>query len=52
MTEIMLVILSALLPILTISAFIIGYNMNTTRKLFKKKEERTMLERIDDAKIY
>lgn len=59
MTElIIIVILSALLPIFTITAFIVGYNVNATKKIFKhtKKHAPTadeiMLERIDNATVY
>lgn len=55
-----LIVMSALMPILTITAFVIGYNVNADRKIMrikcKKKEEKTedekMLERIDSAKVY
>ena len=55
-----LIIMSALMPILTITAFVVGYNVNADRKIMrikrKKKEEKTedekMLERIDSARIY
>ena len=59
MTElIIIVILSAFLPIFTITAFIVGYNVNATKKIFKhtKKSAPTadeiMLERIDNATVY
>ena len=58
MELIVIVILAFLLPIMTISAFIIGYNVNATRKILKpkpKKREQTedekMLERIDNARV-
>ena len=55
-----LIIMSALMPILTITAFVVGYNVNADRKILrikrKKKEEKTedekMLERIDSARVY
>jgi hypothetical protein len=53
-----IIILSALLPIFTITAFIVGYNVNATKKIFKhtKKHVPTadelMLERIDNATVY
>lgn len=55
-----LIVMSALMPILTITAFIIGYNVNAEKKILRfkrrKKEEKTedekMLERIDSAKVY
>ena len=54
-----IIVLSALLPIFTITAFIIGYNVNAERKIFKpkkvKKKEPTadeiMLDRIDKATV-
>lgn len=55
-----LIVMSALMPILTIAAFVVGYNVNAERKILRirrrKKEEKTedekMLERIDAAKVY
>lgn len=55
-----LIVMSALMPIMTITAFVIGYNVNADRKIMrikrKKKEKKTedekMLERIDSAKVY
>jgi type IV secretory pathway component VirB8 len=55
-----LIVMSALMPILTIAAFVVGYNVNADRKILrikrKKKEEKTedekMLERIDSARVY
>ena len=59
MTElIFIVILAALLPIFTITAFIVGYNINAKKKIFKhtKKSAPTadeiMLQRIDNATVY
>lgn len=58
MELIVITILSVLLPIMTIAAFVIGYNTNATRKILKpkpKKREQTedekMLERIDNARV-
>ena len=58
MTElIIIVILSALLPIFTITAFIIGYNVNAQKKIFKRAkkskstEDEVMLERLDKATV-
>lgn len=60
MELIIIVILAALLPIMSISSFIIGYNMTAPKKVHikrKKKEEREMtedeimLDRIDKARI-
>ena len=54
-----IVVLAALLPIFSITAFIVGYNVNAQKKIFvpKKKEEHEltedekMLERIDKARV-
>lgn len=61
MEIIALIIMAALMPILTITAFIVGYNVNANKKIGtgiirKKKHEPTddekMLQRIDNAKVY
>ena len=60
MTLIILIIFSFLLPICTIAAFIIGYNVNANKKIFAPKQKPTaeqlerdeFLERIDKAKVY
>lgn len=61
MEIIALIIMAALMPILTITAFIVGYNVNANKKIGtgiirKKKHELTddekMLQRIDNAKVY
>lgn len=56
--EIALIVLACLLPVFTITAFIIGYNVNAQKKIFKmpkKKAEPTedevMLDRIDKATV-
>lgn len=54
-----IIVLAALLPIMSISSFLIGYNVNAQKKLLvpKKKEKREqtedekMLERIDNARV-
>ena len=53
-----IIVLTALLPIMTIAGFVVGYNVNATRKIFKmpaKKKEPTadeiMLDRIDKATV-
>lgn len=59
MELIAIIILSALLPIMTISAFIIGYNVNAQRKIMQIKKSKKsepsadeqMLERINKATI-
>lgn len=59
MMEIYVLIMAVLMPILVITAFIIGFNVNAPKKILKKKpkavkktEEQTMLERIDNAQVY
>lgn len=54
-----LIIMAAIMPILTIAAFIIGYNINTPQpnKIFSKPKktaltvEKDLLARIDKAHI-
>lgn len=54
-----LMAMSFLMPICTITAFVIGYNINAQKKILKlkpkKKKEKTedeiMLERIDNARV-
>ena len=58
MELIIIAVLAALLPIMTIAGFVVGYNVNAPRKIFRlpaKETEPTadeiMLERIDKATI-
>lgn len=57
MELIIIAVLAALLPIMTITAFVIGYNCNAQKKILKphKKsrptEDQIMLDRIDKATI-
>lgn len=57
MELIAVLILSGLLPIFTITAFVIGYNVNAPKKLFKRSKKRVptedeaMLERIDKVTL-
>ena len=60
MELIVIAVLAVLMPIMTIAAFIIGYNMNAPKKIRvapKKEEKREltedekMLERIDKARV-
>lgn len=59
MELIAIIVLAALLPVMSISSFLIGYNVNAPRKILapKKKEKREMsedekmLERIDNARV-
>ena len=57
MELIIIAILAALLPICTITAFVIGFNCNAPRKILhhskkaKPTPDEIMLERIDKATI-
>ena len=57
MELIIIAVLAILLPIMTITAFVIGYNCNAPKKILKphKKsrptEDQIMLDRIDKATI-
>lgn len=59
MELIAIIALAVLLPIMSIASFIIGYNVNAPKKIFRlpKKandepnEDELMLERIDKARI-
>ena len=57
MELIAIIVLAALLPIMSITFFIIGYNVNANKRIFvpKKKRKPTadeiMLERIDKATV-
>lgn len=57
MELIIIAVLSVLLPITTITAFVIGYNCNAPKKILKRSKKRKptedelMLERIDKATI-
>ena len=58
MELIAIIVLAALLPVMTIAGFIVGYNVNAPRKIMKlpkKKTEPTadeiMLDRIDKATV-
>jgi hypothetical protein len=57
MELIIIAVLAALLPIFTITAFVIGFNCNAPRKILhhsrkpKPTEDEIMLERIDKATI-
>ena len=57
MELIIIAVLAVMLPIMTITAFVIGYNCNAQRKILKphKKHKPTkdelMLERIDKATL-
>ena len=54
------IILAVLLPVMTIGAFVVGYNMNAPKKIKilskQKKHEPTeaeiMMSRIDNAQVY
>ena len=59
MEIIAIIVLAALLPIMSIASFIIGFNVNAQKKIFRlpKKveteptEDELMLERIDKARV-
>lgn len=59
MELIAIIVLAALLPIMTIAGFIVGFNVNAPKKIFRlpKKaeneptEDELMLERIDKARV-
>ena len=57
MELIIIAILAALLPLFTITAFVIGYNCNAPKKILAPKKKRKptkdeiMLERIDKATV-
>lgn len=57
MELVVIVVLSVLMPIMTITAFIVGYNVNATKKIFHRAkkhaptEDEIMLERIDKATV-
>jgi len=57
MELIIICVLAALLPICTITAFVIGFNCNAPKKILKKSkkhkptDDEIMLERIDKATI-
>ena len=59
MELIVIVVMAVLLPIMSILSFLIGYNVNATKKSFKVKgkkrdlsEDEKMLQRIDEATVY
>lgn len=59
MTTIALIAMSVLLPIASIASFVIGYNINADKKIFRRKpkpapptDDELMLDRIDNAKVY
>ena len=57
MVLIAFMVMSALLPVMTITAFIIGYNVNAQKKIFRKPKkveptaDQIMLDRIDKAQV-
>lgn len=58
MELIIITVQAVLLPVLSITFFLIGYNVNAPRKIFAPKpkkaeptEDEVMLERIDNARI-
>ena len=57
MELIIIAVLAILMPIMTITAFVIGYNCNAQKKILKPKKKRKptsdelLLERIDKATV-
>lgn len=59
MELIAIIVLAALIPIMSIASFIIGYNVNAPKKIFRlpkradnePNEDELMLERIDKARV-
>lgn len=57
MELIVIAVLAVLMPIMTIAAFVIGYNCNAPKKILhhskkrKPTKDEIMLERIDKATI-
>lgn len=59
MELIAVMILAALVPVMSIASFIVGYNINAQKRIFVPKrkgkremsEDEKMLERIDNARI-
>lgn len=57
MELIVIAVLAVLMPIMTIMAFVIGYNCNAPKKILKHSKKRKptndelMLERIDKATL-
>ena len=57
MELVVIAVLAVLMPIMTIAAFVIGYNCNAPKKILHHSKKRTptddeiMLERIDKATV-
>ena len=57
MELIVIIVLACLLPVFSITAFIIGYNVNAQKKIFVKPKkvkptpEQELLDRIDKAEV-
>ena len=59
MEIIAIIVLAALLPIMSITGFIVGFNVNAQKKIFtipkkvetEPNEDELMLERIDKARV-
>lgn len=57
---ILFLIMAVITPVLCIASFIIGYNVNAPKKIFRPKkkdkgeltEDEKMLQRIDSASVY
>ena len=57
MELVIIAVLAVLMPIMTITAFVIGYNINASKKILKLQKKRRptedeiMLERINKATV-
>lgn len=58
MELIAIIVLACLLPIMSIASFVVGYNINAQKKIFRlpakepdPTEDELMLERIDKARV-
>lgn len=43
-SEVVLLIMAVLTPVMTITAFIVGYNINAQKKIFVKPKKRELTE--------
>jgi len=53
-----MLVMTVLTPVLCIASFIVGYNINASKKIFtlpkkiKPTEDEIMMERIENAQVY
>ena len=59
MELIAIIVLASLLPVMSIASFIVGYNINAQKKIFRLPEKKhkpteaeLMMERIENAQVY